>query len=84
MADIQNDATKAVQDATQSVAVYQRKLLEIAQENTQFAFEYAQALTNISSPADFMKINGEFTHKRMEMFQRHTQQIASLATTPKP
>lgn len=80
MADIQNEATKNMQNAAQSVAAYQRKLLEIAQENTQVAFEYAQALTSVTSPADFMKINGDFAQKRMEMFQRHTQELASLST----
>ena len=79
MADFQKDATKTVENAAQSVTSYQRKLLDIAQENTLFAFEYAQALTAMSSPADFMKINGEFAQKRMEMFQRHTQELASLA-----
>ena len=38
--------------ATANVRAYQAKLLEIAQANTQFAFECAQRLATMRSPVD--------------------------------
>ena len=61
------------------VGNYQAKMLEIAQENMKFAFEYGQAIASVKSPADFMSISTEYGQKRIEMFQRHTQELMGLA-----
>lgn len=65
--------------AAASISAYQTKLLEIAQANTQFAFEYAQALAAIRSPSDFMNVTSEYTKKRLDMFNQHTKELADLA-----
>jgi hypothetical protein len=75
-------AQDAASGALSMVGAYQRKLLEIAQENTQFAFEYGQALASVRSPQDFMDVTSKYTRERMEMFQRHTEQLTSLMKAP--
>jgi hypothetical protein len=69
-----------LQAATAAVTTYQAKLLEIAQANTKFAFEYSQALAGIRSPADFISVTTEYTKKRMEMFTQHSKELAELVT----
>ena len=55
--------------AATSVWAYQAKLLEMAQANMQFPFEFAQRLATMRSPNDFYSVIAEFTNKRMAMFQ---------------
>jgi hypothetical protein len=61
-----------------SVRAYQAKLLEIAQANMQFAFESAQRFGTIRSPVGFLKFIEELTSKRIEMFRKHSKEIAEL------
>lgn len=79
MADLQADLTKSIHTATASMAAYQKKLMEIAQENTEFTVQYTQALMSIRAPSDLMTVNTEYAKKRMELFQRHSQELAALA-----
>lgn len=65
---------------TTNVRAYQAKLLEIAQANTQFAFDFAQRLAAIRSPVDLPGIIAEFTSKRMAMFRKHTTELVELST----
>jgi hypothetical protein len=62
------------------VRAYQVKLLEMAQANMQFAFEFAQRLTTIRSPIEFPSVIAEFTSKRIAMFQKHSTEMAELST----
>ncbi len=55
--------------AATSVWAYQANLLEMAQANMQFPFEFAQRLATMRSPNDFFSVIAEFTNKRMAMFQ---------------
>jgi len=55
--------------AATNVWAYQAKLLEMAQANMQFPFEFAQRLATIRSPNDFLSVIAEFTNKRIAMFQ---------------
>lgn len=64
---------------TANVQAYQAKLLEIAQANTQFAFEFAQRLAAIRSPVDLPGIIAEFTSKRMAMFRKHSTELVGLS-----
>lgn len=59
--DLSSDAT--------SVWAYQARLLELAQANMQFPFEFAQRLATIRSPNELFSVIAEFTNKRMAMFQ---------------
>jgi hypothetical protein len=59
---------------------YQAKLLEMAQANMQFAFEFAQRIATIRSPVEFPSVIAEFTSKRIAMFRKHSAEIAKLST----
>jgi hypothetical protein len=61
-----------------SARAYQAKLLEIAQANMQFAFESAQRFGTIRSPVGFLKVIEELTSKRIEMFRKHSKEIAEF------
>jgi hypothetical protein len=63
---------------TANVRAYQAKLLEMAQANMQFAFEFAQRLAAIRSPVEFLSVNAEFTSKRMAMFLKYSKEMAEL------
>jgi hypothetical protein len=66
--------------ATANVPAYQAKLVEMAQANMQFAFEFAQRLATIRSPVDFPIVIAEFTSKRITMFWRFSKEMAELST----
>jgi len=63
-----------------NVRAYQAKLLEMAQANVQFALEFAQRLATIRSAVEFLSVNAEFTSKRIDMFRRHSKEMAELST----
>ena len=65
--------------ATATVSAYQAKLLEMAQANTQLAFECAQRLATIRSPLEFPIVIAEFTSKRVTMFRKHSTELAELS-----
>jgi hypothetical protein len=63
---------------TANVRVYQAKLLEIAQANMQFAFEFAQRFAAIRSPVEFLKVIEEFSSRRIAMFRKYSKEMAEL------
>ena len=65
--------------ATANVRAYQAKLLEIAQANLQFAFEFAQRLAAVRSPFEFLSVTAEFTSRRIAMFQKYSKELAELS-----
>ncbi len=66
--------------ATANVRAYQAKLLEMAQANMTFAFEFSQRLATIKSPVEFLTVIAEFTGKRIAMFGKYTKEMAELGT----
>src|ERR1700730_18801296 len=66
--------------ATANVRAYQEKLVEMAQANMQFAFEFAQRLTTIRSPVEILSVIAEFTSKRIAMFGKYSQEMAELSS----
>jgi hypothetical protein len=75
-----NDSKKGFDfsSATANVRAYQAKLLEMAQANMQFAFEFAQRLATIRSPVEFPSVIAELTGKRIAMFRQHSKEMAEL------
>ena len=59
-----------------NVRVFQAKLLEVAQANMQFGFEFAQRLATIKSPVEFISVTAEFMSKRSAIFLKHSKEIA--------
>ena len=65
--------------ATANVRAFQAKLLEVAQANMQFGFEFAQRLATIKSPGEFLSVTAEFTSKRSAMFLKHSKEVAEAS-----
>ena len=76
-----NDSKKALEfsSAVANARAYQAKLLEMAQANMQFAFEFAQRLAMIRSPVEFLSVIAEFTNKRIAMFQKYSKEMAEFS-----
>jgi hypothetical protein len=76
-----NDSKKGTNfsSATANVRAYQAKLLEMAQANMQFSFEFAQRLATIRSPLELPSVIAEFTSKRIAMFRKHSTELAELS-----
>ena len=74
-----NDPTKGC-EATANVPAFQAKLLEVAQANMQFGFEFAERLATFKSPVEFLSVTAEFTSKRSAMFLKHSKEIAESST----
>ena len=66
--------------ATANVRAYQAKLADVAQDNVQFAVEYAQRLATIRSPVEILNVIAVFASKRIAMFQKHLIGMAELST----
>jgi hypothetical protein len=88
--DLQEDASHMMTDnglsrgfdlssATANVRVYQAKLLEMAQANMTFAFEFSQRLASIRSPVEFFTVIAEFTSKRIAMFGKYSKEMAEFS-----
>jgi hypothetical protein len=71
-----NQAKRSVL-ATANVPAYQAKLLEIAQANVRFAFEFGLRLATIRSPTEFFAVVSEFTSRRIDMFGQHSKEMAA-------
>jgi Phasin protein len=65
--------------ATANVRAYQAKLLEMAQANMTFAFEFSQRLATIRSPLEFLNVIAEFTSKRIGMLGKYSKDMAELS-----
>ena len=65
--------------ATANVRAYHAKLLEMAQANMTFAFEFSQRLATIRSPLEFLNVIAEFTSKRIGMFGKYSKEMAESA-----
>jgi hypothetical protein len=72
-----SDPAKGFALATANMQAYQAKLLEIAQANGQFAFEFGLRLTAIRSPIDFFAVIMEFTSRRIDLFGQHAKEMAA-------
>jgi phasin protein len=80
MTDVASNKGVDLYLATANVRAYQAKLLEMAQANMQFAFEFAQRLATIRSPLEFPSVIAELTSKRIAMFQKFSKEMAELIT----
>ncbi|MEH2571867.1 Phasin protein [Bradyrhizobium sp. AZCC 1708] len=63
--------------ATANMLGYQAKLLEMAQANMRFAFEFNQRLATIRSPFEVFDVIAEFTSKRIDMFGNYSKEMAA-------
>jgi hypothetical protein len=60
-----------------NLPAYQQKLLEIAQANVQFGFEFALRLATIRAPIEVFAVIAEFTGRRIDMFGQHSKEMSA-------
>ena len=65
--------------ATANVRAYQAMLLEMAQANMTFAFEFSRRLATIRSPLEFLNVIAEFASERIAMFGKYSKEMAELS-----
>jgi phasin len=70
--DSYSTAVKGAQD-------YNNKVLEFAQTNTEAAFGFAQKLSDVKSPSDFIELSTEHSRKQFETLTEQTKELAALA-----
>ena len=58
--------------------VYNKKLLEFAQTNSNVAFGFAQKLLGVKSPSEFLEISTEHAQKQFEMLKEQATELTAL------
>jgi phasin len=75
-ADIMQDcflaAVKGVQD-------YNNKLIEFTHANTKAAFDFAQRMSGVKSPSEFVELATEFARQQLATLTEQTKQLAARA-----
>ena len=72
---IKNSYSTAVKGAQD----YNTKFIEFAQTNTAAAFDFAQKLSSVKSPSDFLELSTEHSRKQFETLTEQTKELAALA-----
>ena len=75
-ADIMQDcylaAVKGVQD-------YNSKLIEFTHANTKAAFDFAQSMSGVKSPSEFVELSTKLAQQQLTTLTEQTRQLAALA-----
>ena len=56
-------------------ASYQKKIFEIAQTNTQLAFEYAKNLMGVRTPDEALRITQEYMTRQTQNYQQQMKDL---------
>ena len=77
------DLPKHFQDASSKLAQgaqnYTGRLIELARTNTNAAFDYAQALLGVKSPAEFAALSTEYTKAQFAAFNEQAKELGVIA-----
>jgi phasin len=77
------EATALIKDsfstAVKGAQDYNTKFFEFAQTNTEAAFAFAQKLSGVKSPSDFIELSTEHSRKQIEMLSEQAKELAALA-----
>ena len=65
-------AVKGVQD-------YNNKLVEFTQANTKVAFDFAQRISGVKSPSEFVGLSTELAQQQLTTMTEQTRELAALA-----
>jgi phasin len=65
-------AVKGMQD-------YNNKLLEITHANTKAAFDFAQRMSGVKSPSEFLELSTEHAQQQLTTMTEQTRELAVLA-----
>jgi phasin len=65
--------------AVRSAQEYNAKVIEFAQTNTQTNLEFAQKLSNVKSPTEFLELSTNHSRKQFETLAEQARELLSLA-----
>jgi phasin len=65
--------------AVRGVHDYNNKILEFARTNTKVAFDFAQRLSDLKSPSDFIELSTEHSRQQFATLTEQTKELAALA-----
>jgi hypothetical protein len=68
-------AVKRVQD-------YNNKLIEFTHANTKTAFDFAQRMSGVKSPSEFVELSTELAQQQLMTLAEQTQQLAVMLAQP--
>jgi len=71
---IQNACSSAAQGAVEC----NTKVIEFARANTNAAFDYANDLLGVKSPADFLKVATEHARKQYDILSAQTKELSAM------
>jgi phasin len=72
---IKNCYSTAVKGAQE----YNTKVIEFANANTEAAFAFAQKLSGVKSPSEFIELSTDHSRKQFETLTEQTKELAALA-----
>jgi phasin len=72
---IKNCYSTAVKGAQE----YNTKVIEFANANTEAAFAFAQKLSGVKSPTEFIELSTDHSRKQFETLTEQTKELAALA-----
>ena len=58
---------------------YNNKLLEITHANTKAAFDFAQRMSGVKSPSEFVELSTEHAQQQLTTLTEQTRELAALA-----
>jgi phasin len=64
--------------AVKGAQEYNSKVMEFAQTNSEAAFAFAQSLSGIKSPSDFITLSTEHSRKQIETLAEQSRELAAL------
>jgi phasin len=70
--DSYSTAIKGAQD-------YNSKLIEFVRTNVSVSFDFAQKLSGVTSPSEFMEMSTQYARKQFETMAEQTRELAALA-----
>ena len=65
--------------ASKSAVDFNLKLIDMAQQNVNAAFDFARQLTRVTSPSEFFELSAAHAQKQFQAFTEQTQQLTTLA-----
>jgi phasin len=72
---IRNSYSTAVKGAQD----YNAKVIEFANANTEATFAFAQKLSGVKSPSDFIELSTDHSRKQIDTLTQQTKELAALA-----
>jgi phasin len=70
---------KCYSNALKGVQDYSNKVVEYTQANTNATFDFAQRISGVKSPSEFVELSTEHARQQLEILTNQTNQLAALA-----